>query len=416
MTDPTAPPVPPRRTRPGSGGRKSAAEAASPPLDRFFELTETLLCVIGLNGRFRYVSPGWEATLGWPTGELLARPYLDFVHPEDRAATRAFALRAMTQGPAAPFENRCKTRDGGYRWLRWSARPVLADSLIYASAMDVTDHHTVVEELARNERALARQAEELARARDAALAATRAKSGFLATMSHELRTPLNSIIGFSEVLLNADNLTEKQHRWAGNIMTSGQQLLALINDILELAKLEAGKMRLSPKPVDPRTLCEQAAALYRVQAEKKAVELRVEAPERTPLVYQDAGKLNQILNNLISNAIKFTPEGGRVTVRAEVAGERFVLTVTDTGVGIAPEEQELVFEKFRQASNPLTREQGGSGLGLSIVREMAKLLGGDVALRSDLGRGSTFTVRVAARLPDDPVAALELPEPTASAV
>ncbi len=257
---------------------------------------------------------------------------------------------------------------------------------------------------------LDKKVDELARTNMALFESNRLKGDFLHTMSHELRTPLNSIIGFSEVLLNAANLTDKQHRWAGNIMTSGQQLLALINDILELAKLEAGKMRVSPKPVDPRTLCEQAAALYRVQAEKKSVEVRVETPEPTPLVYQDAGKLNQILNNLISNAIKFTPEGGRVTVRAEVTGDRFVLTVSDTGVGIAPEEQELVFDKFRQASNPLTREQGGSGLGLSIVREMAKLLGGDVTLRSDLGRGSTFTVRVAARLPDDPVAALEVTE------
>jgi signal transduction histidine kinase len=257
---------------------------------------------------------------------------------------------------------------------------------------------------------LDKKVDELARTNMALFESNRLKGDFLHTMSHELRTPLNSIIGFSEVLLNAENLTEKQHRWAGNIMTSGQQLLVLINDILELAKLEAGKMRLSPKPVDPRTLCEQAAALYRVQAEKKGVEVRVEVPDATPLVHQDAGKLNQILNNLISNAIKFTPEGGRVTVRAEAAGDRFVLTVSDTGVGIAPEEQELVFDKFRQASNPLTREQGGSGLGLSIVREMAKLLGGDVALRSDLGRGSTFTVRVAARLPDDPAAAFDLPE------
>jgi signal transduction histidine kinase len=258
---------------------------------------------------------------------------------------------------------------------------------------------------------LDRKVDELARVNMALFESDRLKGDFLHTMSHELRTPLNSIIGFSEVLLNADNLTEKQHRWAGNIMTSGQQLLALINDILELAKTEAGKMRVHPEDLNPADVCERAAALFRVQAEKKGIELRVQAPPDLPTIRQDAGKLGQILANLLSNAVKFTPEGGRVAVTAAIEGEKLVLTVADTGVGIAPEEQEMVFDKFRQASNPLTREQGGTGLGLSIVRELAKLLGGGVALRSDLGRGSTFTVTVAAQLEDDPSTAFDLPEP-----
>ena len=257
---------------------------------------------------------------------------------------------------------------------------------------------------------LDRKVDELARVNMALFESDRLKGDFLHTMSHELRTPLNSIIGFSEVLLNADNLTEKQHRWAGNIMTSGQQLLALINDILELAKTEAGKMRVHPEDLHPADVCERAAALFRPQAEKKGIELRVLAPPDLPAVRQDPGKLGQVLANLLSNAVKFTPEGGRVTVAAAVEGDKLVLTVADTGVGIAPEEQEMVFDKFRQASNPLTREQGGTGLGLSIVRELAKLLGGEVALRSDLGRGSTFTVTVAAHLPDDPAAAFDLPD------
>ncbi|HET6575178.1 MAG TPA: HAMP domain-containing sensor histidine kinase [Fimbriiglobus sp.] len=257
---------------------------------------------------------------------------------------------------------------------------------------------------------LDRKVDELARVNMALFESDRLKGDFLHTMSHELRTPLNSIIGFSEMLLGADNLTDRQHRWSGNINTSGQHLLALINDILELAKLEAGKLRVHPAELDVRAVCEQAAALHRTLAEKKNVELRVEVPPELPPARQDAGKLGQVLGNLLSNAIKFTPEGGRVTLRAAVEGEQLVLTVADTGVGIAPEEQELVFDKFRQASNPLTREQGGTGLGLSIVRELAKLLGGDISLRSDLGRGSTFTVRVALRLADDPALAFDLPE------
>lgn len=265
----------------------------------------------------------------------------------------------------------------------------------------------------RNKKLIAdldRKVDELARVNMALYEGNRIKGDFLATMSHELRTPLNSIIGFSEVLLAAANLTEKQHRYAGNIMTGGKQLLALINDILELAKLEAGKMRLHPEVVSVADVCDHAAAMFRQQAEKKNLELRVQVAPDLPAVRQDPGKLHQILTNLLSNAVKFTPEGGRVTLKAAADGADVVFTVADTGVGIAPDEQGLVFEKFRQGANPMTREQGGSGLGLSIVRELAKLLGGDVTLHSDLGRGSTFAVRVAARLPDEPLLDFELSE------
>lgn len=243
--------------------------------------------------------------------------------------------------------------------------------------------------------------DELARANLELFRSNQAKADFLSTMSHELRTPLNSVLGFSENLLRADNLTDKQHRWAANILTGGQQLLALINDVLDLAKMESGRMRVVAEPLDVATLCEGLGALFRAEAEKKDVELWVRLPTDSPPISQDAGKLRQILTNLLSNAVKFTPAGGRITLKAAVEGETLTLQVTDTGVGIAPEEQEVVFQKFRQTSHPLTREQGGTGLGLSIVRELAKLLGGDVALESALGRGSTFTVTVPARLPTD---------------
>ncbi len=265
----------------------------------------------------------------------------------------------------------------------------------------------------RNKKLIAdldRKVDELARVNMALFEGNRLKSEFLSTMSHELRDPLNSIIGFSEVLIAAENLTEKQHRYAGNIMTNGQRLTALINDILELAKLEAGKMRLHPEQLNIAQACEHAATLIRPQAEKKNIDVKVVADLHTPPTRQDAGKVHQIVTNLLSNAVKFTPEGGRVTIKAATDGTDLVFTVSDTGVGIAPEEQDLIFEKFRQAANPMTREQGGTGLGLSIVRELAKLLGGDVTVHSELGRGSTFTVRIAARLADEPLLGFELSE------
>src|SRR5207248_2063436 len=249
---------------------------------------------------------------------------------------------------------------------------------------------------------LDRKVDELAQANMALYESNRLKSDFLATMSHELRTPLNSILGFSEVLLSANGLGDKQQRWARNIKTSGERLLALINDILDLAKIEAGKMQVRLEDFSVHDVCEGMLNMFRPLAEQKNIDLRGQIAPDIPTLRQDLTKLQQILQNLLSNAIKFTPEGGRVLLKAEADPLHVVLTVSDTGVGIAPEEQELVFEKFRQSGNPLTREHAGTGLGLSIVRELAKLLGGEVTLQSELGRGSTFTVRLPLQLSQEP--------------
>jgi signal transduction histidine kinase len=249
---------------------------------------------------------------------------------------------------------------------------------------------------------LDRKVDELAQANMALYESNRLKSDFLATMSHELRTPLNSILGFSDVLLSSNALNEKQQRWVRNIKTSGEKLLALINDILDLAKIEAGKMQLRLEDFSIHDVCEGMLNMFRPLAEKKNIDLRGQIAPDIPLLRQDVTKLQQILQNLVSNAIKFTPEGGRVLLKAEADPVQVTLTVTDTGVGIAPEEQELVFEKFRQSGNPLTREHAGTGLGLSIVRELSKLLGGEATLQSELGRGSTFTVRLPLHLSEEP--------------
>ncbi len=249
---------------------------------------------------------------------------------------------------------------------------------------------------------LDRKVDELAHANLALYESNRLKGDFLATVSHELRTPLNSILGFGDMLQSSSGLSDKQQRWTHNIHSSGKQLLSLINDILDLAKIEAGKMQLRPADFSIYDVCEGMMAMFRPLAEKKNIDLRSQLDAGIPLMRQDVVKFQQILSNLLSNAIKFTPEGGRVQLRAEADPLHLVLTVTDTGVGIAAEEQELVFEKFRQSGNPLTREHAGTGLGLSIVRELSKLLGGEVTLESELGRGSTFTVRLPLQLSEEP--------------
>jgi signal transduction histidine kinase len=251
---------------------------------------------------------------------------------------------------------------------------------------------------------LDRKVDELAQANMALYEMNRLKSDFLATMSHELRTPLNSIIGFSEVLASSDSLGDRQKRYASNIQTSGKMLLSMINDILDLAKIESGKMEVRIEDFSIRDVCEALTTLTRPMADRKNITLECRLEEAIPLLRQDPGKVRQILYNLLSNAIKFTPEGGRVTLRARAEGRFVVLEVQDTGIGIAEEDRETIFEKFRQAKAPgqvdtvLTREHQGTGLGLSIVRELTRLLGGEIHLESELGQGSSFTIRLPLQL------------------
>jgi len=235
------------------------------------------------------------------------------------------------------------------------------------------------------------------------------KNDFLTTMSHELRTPLNSILGFSDVLAGSANINDKQKRYLHNIQSAGKDLLAMINDILDLAKIESGKMELHLADFSIDETIERLVGMLSPLAEKKNISLDFEVDPRLSVLRQDPGKLQQIIYNLLSNAIKFTPEGGRVRIAATATDDgQLELTVDDTGVGIPLEDQETIFEKFRQgntapgANNALTREFAGTGLGLSIVKELSKLLGGEVALLSELGKGSTFTVTVPTHLADQP--------------
>ena len=264
---------------------------------------------------------------------------------------------------------------------------------------------TVQEDLQKLNRGFERKVDELAQANLRLFELNNLKNEFLATMSHELRTPLNSILGFSDVLLtNPANLTEKQQRYVAHIRSSGRTLMSLITDVLDLAKIESGKMELHPAEMSVSDLVERVVGAMMPLAERKNLDLNWEVDSDVPVCCQDQGKLQQILNNLLSNAIKFTPEGGRVRVRASQRHDNLVLVVEDTGIGIPLEDQERIFEKFRQGSttsgdrDPLTREFEGTGLGLSITRELSKLLGGGIGLQSEFGKGSRFTVVVPLRL------------------
>jgi signal transduction histidine kinase len=224
-------------------------------------------------------------------------------------------------------------------------------------------------------------------------AASRHKSEFLANMSHELRTPLNAVIGFSEVLLQRmfGELNAKQDEYLKDIYTSGQHLLSLINDILDLSKIEAGRMELAPAPFHLPTALENAVTLVKERAARHGISLQVDVDPRLGELVGDERKVKQVLLNLLSNAVKFTPEGGRITLKAAQKDGMVEIAVSDTGIGIAPEDQAAIFEEFRQVGSDETRKQEGTGLGLTLAKKFVELHGGRIWLESTPGHGSTFT-------------------------
>jgi two-component system, NtrC family, sensor kinase len=231
--------------------------------------------------------------------------------------------------------------------------------------------------------------------------ANRHKSEFLANVSHELRTPLNAVIGFSEVLLARmfGELNAKQEEYLNDIMASGRHLLSLINDILDLSKIEAGRMELELTSFDLPVAIENALILVRERALRHGVRLEMAADARVGTVVGDERKIKQVLVNLLSNAVKATPAGGQVAVRAEPADGVVEVSVSDTGIGIAAGDQEMIFEEFRQAGGDYARRREGTGLGLTLARRFVELHGGKIWVKSEVGRGSTFTFTIPAGKP-----------------
>ena len=244
---------------------------------------------------------------------------------------------------------------------------------------------------------------QLAESNVALYESNRLKNEFLANVSHELRTPLNSILGFAELL--RDNLGQsgsgdgKGARYVGNILQSGRNLLELINDLLDLAKIEAGRMEVRSAPLSLGDLFEGLAGILKPLSEKKDVTIDATVAGDVPILQTDAAKLQQVLYNFLSNAIKFSPRGGTIELRAEREGADYVrISVSDRGPGIDPEKQGIIFEKFRQIDGSVTREHGGTGLGLAISKELTALLGGSIGVRSKVGEGSAFWLVLPVRI------------------
>jgi len=361
------------------------------------------------------VNKQMEALTECTRDELIGAPFKNHFTDPDRA--EAGISRVLNEGKVTNYELTARARNGTHTVVSYNATTFHdRDGTlqgVFAAARDVT-------ELKRYEHTLQRNNDELEEA-------SRMKSEFLANMSHELRTPLNAIMGFSEVLKDGlmGEMTDQQRGFIGNIFSSGQHLLALINDILDLSKVEAGKMELDLEPVQVSLLFVNSLSIIREQAVTRRIRLDMDANEELGSIQADARKVKQIVYNLLSNAVKFTHEGGRVTLhagrvpRAKVgqpsgswAGRTFPLadnefaeflkiSVIDSGIGISPEGLKHLFKPFSQIDSGLARKFEGTGLGLAMVKLLAELHGGTVAVESAVGEGSCFTVWLPLRAPEE---------------
>ncbi len=367
--------------------------------DRYRLLARNMTDVIsrhGRNGEVLFISPAAEPLFGMRTGDLEGHGLFDRVHVADRPAYLTALADAAADGEGRSVEYRVRRggdaedRAGHFVWVEMRCRP-----LDQGGDSPATAEREVVAVLRDvSERKIQERAIEIARAEHER--ANAAKTRFLATMSHELRTPLNAIIGFSEMLTNdqLDLAAARKLEYAALINESGHHLLSVVNGILDMSKMETGNFEITPEPFVPATATISCCDLLALKARDAGVEIKTRIAPGLPEIVGDRRAFNQILINLISNAIKFTPRGGRITVSAHCDGPKFAVSVEDTGVGISETDLPRLGEAFFQARASYDRKHDGSGLGLSIVKGLIKLHGGDIDIRSRLGEGTRVTVRL----------------------
>ena len=344
--------------------------------------------------RIDFVSNHVETMLGYAPIEWTSTPnfWLTIVHPDDkeRAAREAFAI--FNGGVGGRQEFRWVHRDGRVLWVEGHSSVILDDERRPVGMRGVTLDITGRKQLEEERAALLERERQ---ARGDAVAANRLKDDFLATLSHELRTPLNAILGYSRMLRSGVVDQERQARALEIVERNAAALSRMVADVLDVSRIVAGKVRLDIQPIDLTLAIEEAIATIRPAAEVKGVRLQTVLDAVNGPVLGDADRLQQVMWNLLSNAVRFTPRGGLVQVRLHQIGSDLEIVVSDTGAGITPEFLPHVFERFRQADSRLSREYGGLGLGLAISRELVELHGGTIRAESaGSGKGATFFVRL----------------------
>ncbi|WP_200321210.1 PAS domain-containing hybrid sensor histidine kinase/response regulator [Sphaerospermopsis aphanizomenoides] len=402
---------------------------------RYRDLVENLQAIvftIDQDQKIIFVNQAWTEIFGYSFSDSIGLEFVDFIHPEDKEKYLHLINHKDNQGLNINVsqELRFYHQQGMIVWIQLSGR---FNSLNYLSGtlVDITQRKKA--EVATNQALLKekKMREKMAFTNDKLMItnaeldrATRLKDEFLANMSHELRTPLNAILGISEALMDEvyGTLNESQKSVICTIERSGKHLLELINDILELSKVESGKLELELTPVNCKHLCEFSLTFVKQQAIKKNLKLSLDIPLDLPDIMVDERRMRQVLINLLNNAVKFTPEGGRIKLivdREEGLNQTYEETlkephfttsnsdynfdhqqeflcfsITDTGIGIAPEDLPKLFQPFVQIDSKLNRKYNGTGLGLALVNSITKMHGGTITLTSELGKGSCFTVRL----------------------
>jgi two-component system, sensor histidine kinase and response regulator len=367
--------------------RKASEERLRQSEEMFRRLCEVApagIVLVDRQGKITYVNEAWLAMTGLSQEDGVRDGWRSVVHPEDLERVQSTRQLAISRGEDYSMSYRYQTKTRGVVWVDTIARSIKDQAGRHtgyvAAIQDVTQHQLA--------------AESLRRSKEAAESANRAKSEFLANMSHEIRTPMNGIIGMTELALDTD-LTSEQRNYLSMVRSSADALLGIINDILDFSKIGAGRMELDKAPFSLLACIEEALRPLSLRASQKNLELSWSVdPDIPEYLSGDSTRLRQVIINLAGNAIKFTKEGW-VSIRAErlPADEGRVLlrvTVADTGIGIPPEKHEEIFRAFSQADASTTRQFGGTGLGLSISSQLAKLMGGDISLESELGKGAKF--------------------------
>jgi PAS domain S-box-containing protein len=395
---------------------EEALRASEAEYRAIFEMSASGAAEVSIaDGRFLRVNPKMCEIAGRSREELLGLSFLDLTHPDDRESSRA-AFLGFLEGAAPVYdvENRCRRGDGSEIWVHVTAT-VIRDSRerplrAVAVVQDVTERRAAVRkiedlnaELERRVRERTAELESLNRelqaARDQALESARVKARFLANMSHEIRTPLNAVVGMSGLMLGT-SLTGEQKEYAETIRDAGGALLGVINNILDFSRIEAGRMLLDKREFSLRRLLQETLNIFRPGAAAKGLSLECFCSRDVPLrIWGDPDRLRQVLMNLLANALKFTEEGG-VRVEASVVEEqeascRIRLDVIDTGIGVPESVRRSIFEPFTQADPSTTRKYGGTGLGLTISRQIVSLMGGTLSVHSEPGLGSIFRVEAA---------------------
>jgi cell cycle sensor histidine kinase DivJ len=354
------------------------------------------------NGAVQFISPAAEAMLGLPVAQLHGHGLFDRVHVADRPAYLT-ALSDAARGDVRSVEFRVRREPTGsersqvdFIWVEMRCRPLDQDMGRQSPYTDIVREAEVVGVMRDiTDRKLSEQA--LDQARSAAEAADAAKTRFLATMSHELRTPLNAIIGFSDMIAQEQTLMLAAHQrkeYAELINASGQHLLSVVNGILDMSKMESGNFEISSEPFAPRAALMHCCNLLALKAREGGIDLITDAPQDLPVMTGDPRAFKQIVLNLVANAVKFTERGGQVTVSASASASQLTLRVSDTGVGIAPDDLKRIGAPFFQCGKTYERRHEGTGLGLSIVKSLVALHLGELTVQSKLGEGTAVTVKL----------------------